>query len=83
MSEKFNKDLVQQIGYLTAKVEDIDKKLNAHTEAIQHVIEDMSKRLTKTEVVLGKIGVAFTVAVFVVTFAINLLGDWVKHFFAK
>lgn len=80
---QFDVELAQQLGHLTGIVEGMQKTLDAHIVAEQKITEDIYSRLTKAEITLGKIGVAFTVTVFVVSLAVNFIGDYVKQLWTK
>lgn len=75
---QFDIELSTRLGHLTGLVEGMQKTLDDHIKEEKEITKDVYTRLTKVDITLGKIGVAFTVSVFVVTFAVNLLGDYVK-----
>ena len=66
--------LHEDIGYIKGIVEGIDKKVEKQNGAIV----DLTKKVAKHDVVIGKVGVMITGVVFVVTTIFNIGAQWIK-----
>ena len=70
--------LHETVGYIKGIVEGIDKKVDTQNGSIAK----LRKTVTRHEVILGKVGMVFTVAIFVITTAFNIAIAWVKNQFS-
>ena len=59
--------LIEDVGYIKAKVEGLD---------------DLVKKVNQHDVVLGKVGLAFTLIIFVATIVVSVATDFVKKLWA-
>jgi len=75
MSEFNHQQFAEDIGYIKGKVESIE----GHIIRQNGTIADHTKKLARHDVVLGKVGVAFTVAIFAITTVFNVAIEWVKR----
>ena len=75
--QKFKIKLMYKIG----KIEQHLKGLNGSTAENKKLIELTAKRVSKHDILLGKIGVVLVGAVFVVSIAINFSWDWIRSKF--
>lgn len=76
--DKHDGKMHEDIGYIKGLVEGIDKKLTEQNGAIAL----LTKKVTKHDVILGKIGMVLSVAIFVITMAFNIVIEWVKKMFS-
>ena len=76
-----NEHLLQQvaidIAVIKSKMEAFEGHISDEAEARKTIFE----KLTKQDITLGKIGVAFSIIVFVVTIAVNFGMDVIKKLF--
>lgn len=74
MSEFNHQQFSEDIGYIKGKVESIE----GHLEKLNGTTESNVKKLARHDVVLGKIGMVFTGAIFMLTTAFNFVIEFVK-----
>ena len=72
---KEHNDLHEDVGFIKAKVEAIEKKV----DKLNGTTSDNCKKLQKHEIILGKAGMIFVIIVFAITTALNFVIDWFKH----
>ena len=77
--------LVEDVAYIKAKIENITELLKdqkatlcEHVKEQEGVISDIKKQLTLHEIALGKIGLAFTLLIFIATAIFNFAIGWIK-----
>jgi len=70
----FDRQLVEDVGYIKGKVESIEKQVKAQNGTIV----DLKKRMTKHDVFFGKIGVIVTGFIFLMTAVFNIIIDFFK-----
>jgi len=71
----------EKVLYKLGGIEQHLKTLNGATSENKRLGEMTAKKVAKHEVMLGKVGVIFVGAVFVITTAINFSWDWFKNKF--
>ena len=75
--QKFKIDVMFKLGEIAQHL----KGLNGSTDENRKLIELTTKRVSKHDILLGKIGVVLVGAVFVVSTAINFSWDWIRSKF--
>jgi len=76
--ENWQSKLISDVGFIRGKVESME----GHLETLNGTTEKNSEKLARHDVVLGKVGLIFTAAIFVITTAFNLGIAWVKNIFS-
>lgn len=69
--------LHEDIGFIKGTLVSIEK----HLERLNSTTEKNTKKISKHDVVLGKIGVMLTAVVFIFTVLFNLAIEWAKRHF--
>lgn len=67
MSMEVLYEIKEQLGYMTGKIEGIEK----HLEEQNGTIIGVKKQLSRHEVALGKVGIVFTGAIVALDFAVK------------
>jgi len=76
--EQWQTKLINDVGFIKGKVESME----THLETLNGTTEKNSEKLAKHDVILGKVGMIITGAIFVLTTAFNLAIAWVKNMFS-
>ena len=74
MSDEVAHKLLEQIGYITAKVEGLDGKID--TQIKEH--EELQIKVARHEVVLGKFGAGLAIAIFAISFFGSTIIGWAR-----
>ena len=74
MSEKSLHKLIEDVGYIRGKVDGME----THLKEQNGTVKDLVSRVSKHDVIFGKMGVAVTAFVFVFTVSIDFVKEWVK-----
>jgi chromosome segregation ATPase len=74
--------VLEKLGYLSGKVEDLGEKVEGLKALINELKEDLETvetRVNKQDVFIGKIGLGIAALAFVASTAFNFIAEWIKR----